>query len=258
MDIFGSHKFTAGQCASVRLGPLALHLTSHGDEWAAVYRYEADAVATGIELPATSSPPADGECQRWAAAPDWDTLELRPIMPDRSVVARPEQELTIPPATGGTFYVRVPVWLAVHVAGSAGPALCELPSVVLSKTWFGETTASGHPCYSLRTQARRSLEGLAIAPFRVVCRVAVENRATTHLEVERVCLQTAGLTIYQAGDHLAATPISVIHRGEDLPATIEYRDTDAAADWRAIGPARDASAARGIRNLLHAFARLKP
>ena len=152
--------------------------------------------------------------QRWASGREELIAQLLPLLPDRPVVARPESPLKIPVAHEALFYVNVPIWIRVAVGGNCEIVLSEFPSVILSKTWFGDTI-SGEPCYALKTRATRNTDVSKPTTIRATCPVQIKNDSMTELPFDRICLHVENLSLFLADDRLWTNTITVTYRGQD-------------------------------------------
>jgi hypothetical protein len=199
-----------------RVGPLALWLRRNDVEWH----------VAAERLPSEASEPGDAadlEWRRWSAGNETDRFRLQPVMPDRSVVARPEATVSLLPGHSALFYVSIPVWVAVNVGEGEGLRLCEEPAVALSSTWFGEPT-SGELCYSLRTRARRTLADGDERVHRAVCPLHVTNGAEEQLEMAHICIRSEHLTLYEGLDQLWTNQVRVQFRGDKEESRVDYDD----------------------------------
>lgn len=151
---------------------------------------------------------------RWVVGHDISTVQFVPAMPDRSIVVRPAVPLKVPAGKDVLFFMSIPVWVRVLAQPPDGIPLCELPTLILSNTWFGEPT-SGELCYALRTGAMRSLEEIEKRPYTAVCPVSIRNRASKELNFERLCVRVEHLNVYKGQQRLWTNQLEVRFQGEE-------------------------------------------
>jgi hypothetical protein len=163
--------------------------------------------------------PEDLSFSRWVVGGEPSTVRFIPAMPDRSIVVRPAVPLKVPADRDAQFFTSIPVWVRVIVESLQAITLCELPSLTLSNTWFGEPTA-GELCYALRTRAVRTLEEIDVRPCSAVCPIAVRNRAPKDLSFERLCVRVEHLSVYQGPDRLWTNELEVRFQGEEHSSQI--------------------------------------
>lgn len=163
--------------------------------------------------------PKDLNFSRWVVGSDLSTVQFIPAMPDRSIVVRPAAALKVPAGRDALFFTSIPVWIRVTAGSPEGITLCELPSLILSNTWFGEPTA-GELCYALRTRAVRTLEEIETRAYSAVCPITVRNRAPKELSFERLCVQVEHLSVYQGPDRLWTNELEVRFQGEEQSSQI--------------------------------------
>ena len=205
------------------IGPLHLWVRREGDEWhVASEREPSDVVSPGESgSAAAASRSSEGQdWRRWVVGDQTSMLLLKPAMPDRPVVVRPEHPVRLPSMQRATFYVSIPIWVQVTV-GDGRVVLCEEPTLLLSNIWFGDY-AAGELCYSLKTRARRNVDAQGDRPARVLCPVNVMNSSKTELNFLRLCIRVGHLRILNRNDRLWTPHVNVTFRGEDEASRIDY------------------------------------
>ena len=140
---------------------------------------------------------------RWAFKKVPEKIRILPIFPDRSVVAKPEHAFSLAIGAQARIFVRVPLWLQIEIAKKKSEPLLEIPTTVMSNTWFGSFTG-GELCYWLSTKARREIAADTENPHLVICPVQITNSSEDELLVDKLRLQVKGLSIFNAGDQLWA------------------------------------------------------
>lgn len=203
-----------------RIGPWRLWMRRTAHELHAATDREPDEDDHLVAEPVTA--PDEAEWRRWLVKGEPGRICLAPGMLDLPLVVRPEAPLRLLTDAEGWVFLRIPVCVRVALDDAGETVLFEEPSVVLSKTWFGDA-ASGELCYSLRTLARRSLEGEHVPPHRAICPVRIRNSSEEPLDFERLCVRTNYLKVYQGREHLWTNEMRVDFRGENVPSRIEPR-----------------------------------
>lgn len=229
-----------GQRVLYEIGPLRLWIQRTSHEWQI-----ATEGLTGVEdRLAVSRPewaPVDVVWRRWAFRDESDGAQLEPVMPDRALVVRPESSLVIPPGEEVLFFVSIPLWVRAKVAAASGfITLLEVPTVVLSNTWFGETT-DGDLCYALKTGASRSLAGIKRGGYRVVCPLMLRNHSEDQLNFQKICLRTQYVKIYAGATRYWTDSVTITYEGRQQLSTINYgtQAPDHEPISGEIGPARE-------------------
>ena len=163
--------------------------------------------------------PNDLSFSRWVVGRDATAVRFVPAMPDRPVVVRPASALKVPTDRDALFFTSIPVWIRVTAGSPESITLCELPSMTLSNTWFGDTTA-GELCYALRTRAVRTLEEVETKAYAAICPITVRNRAPRELNFERLCVHVEHLSVYQGPHRLWTNQVEVRFQGEEQSSQI--------------------------------------
>lgn len=259
---WGAHALGGGEPLAVGIGPLDLRIRLRDDElWIAhdPGGEEREPREAGRELREVDvDEPAAGEDEwlRWPMAEPPDRVHLAPVLPPRTVVAEPEVPFRLLPDARVRVFVRVPAWVRIRAGGADGASLGEVPSVVLSDTWWGDLS-EGELCYWLGTTARRKMTGEAFAPHRVVCPLVLVNRSRDELPVERIALRVGHLGVFSDDGRLWSDETRVRYRGVDEGSDIDVtgRPPPEAAGAVRVAEAREGRPAGGLRS--RSIARLK-
>lgn len=221
MRIWQTSDFPADVSLRARIGPLTLYLRRHGDEWQIATVESAEDDFPGDQPPTvTDELPDDLSWTRWVVG-EADKLQLRPVMPDKPLVVRPEASLKIPPGRAATFFVSIPISIRVNAGHEPPLNLVEVPTQTMSRIWFGDPM-SGELCYTLHTRARRELDDQDIRPHRAVCAVWVKNESATELSLERLMLHVQHLAVYDSPKQLWTGGVQVRFRGDEQIAQVTF------------------------------------
>lgn len=211
-----------GETRCFGFGNVDLWLQRSESEWSAAIIYKSDREDRPTEL--TDSPaPEDANWTRWVTGEMTKGVSLRPNMPDRAVVVRPESPVSLLPGQTTDFFIGVPLWIQVY-AQELESILTETPSVRLSNTWFGEP-AQGELCYALRTRAHVDPGRLIRRLHRAVCPVQVRNSASQTLTFERICLRCPHLSLFFLDGRIWANVTRLTHRGQNEWSRVIYAPT---------------------------------
>ena len=239
---WGVHQVPEDRVKSLRFGPLEIRFTREAGEIRLAIRREES--------------PSPVRWSRWAPSRDWDgRLELAPVLPDRPLVVRPEDEFRLMEGAEARIFVRVPLVVRVSAPGPSPRFLQDIPSVILSDTWWG-TPEEGELCYDLDTHARRSMEPGDFLEHACACPVQLVNGSRDDLLVSRIALRPAYLSIYRDGDRLWSDVTTVRYRGEEEGSALEVggQPPREAREPRLLTPAAE-SMTRGFS--ARTFARLR-
>lgn len=256
---WGGHTLPADEDLQLSVGPLHLrarlsrseiHLTHVSGDWARPD--PPDGVGGSLEADGREEP----EWSRWPLPGPVEGISLVPAFPDRPLVVAPESSFRLLPGASATIYVRVPLWVAVELTGGEGNRLIELPTVILSETWWGSFT-EGELCYWLPTSAHRSVEPEAFSRYQVLCPLVLTNRAEDELRVEKIALRVEHLSVFAEDGRFWSDETRVKYRGEESGSEIDVtgRPPRDAPDAARVSPPRIPPPSRAIHT--RTFARLK-
>jgi hypothetical protein len=111
------------------------------------------------------------------------------------MVAFAETPFYIPANEHVTIYVSSPIWIKIEV-GSRKTFLEEIPTMVLSDTWYGPNTREGELCYASPTFCRSDISEFKFRAHRVITPIVIFNSAKTPLLFERISIPLPFLSIY--------------------------------------------------------------
>ncbi|UCG55722.1 MAG: DUF432 domain-containing protein [Phycisphaerales bacterium] len=224
MEVWKPTTIGVDKCLQSQIGPLQIRLRRSGDEIHIATERLADPDSlTEISAPVPVSE-IEGEemdWRRWVVGSDVSTVQLTPRMPARPVVVRPELPVSIPTGQEALFFVSIPICVGISASKSGKLQLCEVPTLVLSNTWFGDPM-SGELCYALRSRARRQIADSEPRPNRAVCPVKIRNTAPAQLSVERFCVHVEHLRIYSGSRQLWTNEVNITFKGESEVSQVTY------------------------------------
>lgn len=237
---WGEHPLVPGQTTRVRFGPLTFWCQQDDADLRTACSYGAESADssnwTAVER---GDLPADLEWQTWGFAEAPEALRLRPGVPDRPVLLRPAEKLTLPPGEQIEYFARVPLWVELAARRGAGyRELGAVPTRELSDTWFGDQFA-GELCYLVRSPAVRHPEDLDLASHHALCAFTIRNASEIDLPCERFCLRLGSSPIYREHAQLRFGEIHVRYRGKEALSQIQFRPLPKAEHREEITPAKE-------------------
>jgi len=168
--------------------------------------------------PKTDGPPEEITWGRWADKSAAEEVNILPVYPDKPLIVHSEYPLKVNAGTKIQIYSRIPVWVRISIPESEYQ-LIELPTVKLSRTWFG-SPIEGELCYHATTKARRDLSLVDKKPYVVSCPILIHNKSDTELDFEHFCLRVERLSMYQHDGDFWADETQIVYHGEDLNSDI--------------------------------------
>jgi hypothetical protein len=210
---------------SWRIGPLRLWIRNNGTEWLESHLYTPEKEEEErLAVAQTAEKPPQTEWSRLICGECSNKLRILPLLPDRPVVVGSSTVLKVLPDCSARFFVMIPLWLSLQVGEADRTTLMEIPSVVLSNTWFGGLTI-GELCYSLKTTAHMTLDGVAPPPHVLVCPVHLNNTAGTPLDFQKLCIHVEHLKVYSNDSRLWTNEVNITYEGVNLLSSVKYSDT---------------------------------
>jgi len=258
---WGTFTLAEGEAAAWRLGPLALGIEHRAAEWRAGWSREtasSSAAADGLPTADVHAPiaavdlPATTDLARFATAAAESRLRVEPVLPDRAVVARPEQPFALLPGEQVALHVAVPVW--VRLALADGTSLVDVPTERLRQTWLGTTTAIGELCWVTPVPVRLVRERLPASPHLAQVEVTLTNRAEAPLLVERVSVPVIHLALWWHAERGLVTNAVAVERDADgSMARLRIAETMPLAGAEPVVPARQPEPRLGLVRALESW-----
>jgi hypothetical protein len=229
------------KCLRLKLGPLELWIKNpdRTGEWLIATSYSKAVHEASVDLISKEKAPGSHlDWQRWICGHEAPIIRFEPVMPDKPVVIRPEIPVTILPGQYCTLFMDIPVFIRIY-AGKKKEELCEVPSSVLSNTWFGSFSEGVH-CYSIRTPSKMRYTDLGKAPNRIICPIEIKNKSKEKLNFSHLCVRVEYLDIYQGENYLWSNLGHVSYGGEDNWSKIIFSEGKPSYDGvsKIIGKAR--------------------
>ena len=226
---WGTFTIPRGTAGRFHIGPLVVSVTRLSHEWL-VCRERPEGKGdedVRVELPVPAAPPPVGaRVTRYATASETESFRILPVLPDRTVVTRPERPLTILPHTQVTLYVGSPVWVRLLQGEGEGEPLGDLPVSRAKEAWSGPSTREGELCYATRTAGRLSLDEVALRPHRVMTSVSIRNGASTPFVCDRVNLPVRRLSVYTSDEgRLWTESVALEHTADAELARLDVHRT---------------------------------
>ena len=141
------------------------------------------------------------------ASPDTQTLTcayglsnqgeiiLSPALPDRAVVVRLSEAMSVLPGEEVTFYMIAPLWLRLELS-EGSKFLAEIPTFRLSDTWFGPMSTLGSLCYANSSSLYLDLRQVPLRPHGVITAITIRNLGVDSLKLERLNIPFPRLSLF--------------------------------------------------------------
>lgn len=213
-EVWGNISLADGQVKYVTIGDLHLWMKYQNSEVWIAHGYKNE--LKGRLKP--EAPSSELTWSRWANKVDSPEIELRPVFPDMPLIVHSEYPLKVSPETKIQIYSRIPVWMRISIAKN-DYQLIELPTVWLSRTWFG-TPVEGELCYHATTKARRDLSQIEKKPYLVSCPIHISNKSDEVLDFDNFCFRVERLSIFLYDHEFWADETQIIYHGADLNSDI--------------------------------------
>lgn len=192
-----------------RFGPLSLLFKRVSNEiWIASDRSQTEQIDTESLV-----------WSRWALKKDQASITLLPMMPDRQVVVRPEYPFMLSPRAEVRIFTRIPTWVGIMSNDIKNHKLTEIPTVTLSKTWFGDFL-DGVLCYWLSTTARREVDLSLMQPHLALSTLHIRNDSSDDLKIEKLTIRVERLSVFTLHDNLWTDEMEIRFMGEEQNSDI--------------------------------------
>jgi hypothetical protein len=216
-NIWGEHDISPGKIFNWAIGDLNLWCSRTSQEIQIAHKR----LAANQDKIGMKNPPADISWSRFALRKEHPSIRISPLFPDRSVVVKLESPFKLNQGVQAKIFFRVPIWIKIELTTRESIVLAEIPSVVLSNTWFG-SFVEGELCYWISSSARREIEPDPNRNYLAICPIQLVNRSEVDLSIEKLCLRVANLSLFLNEIQLWADETKVIYKGEDASSQIDF------------------------------------
>jgi hypothetical protein len=151
-------------------------------------------------------------------------VQPAPVLPDRPVVVRPDRAMTILPGQSAVFFLELPVWFRLSIAGYRPTRIFEEPLAVLTRTWFGDPV-TGELCWGLATRLHQSVESLPATASSAACPLMIENDSESELDFAKICLHVENLSVFRGVRFLWTNSLHAVFKGPDQATQMEIIHT---------------------------------
>ena len=212
--------FAEDQCRLWQIGQIRFWIRRRSQEWFIAFEpgedYRIHPIA-GVE----GEPPEGLQWNRYVAGTT-GRITLRPVLPDRPVVIRPSSPVKILPGKGSSYFIHLPVWIAIMEGGEKKHTLLtEHSGDFLSSTWFGNPD-DGELCYSFTTNLYKSPEDRPDLPLVAMCPLTIRNGSPGTLDFQRICVRVPYLNLYNSSRFLCTNEVQLTYRGAEQ-SQIDFR-----------------------------------
>ena len=221
---WGEHKFTSDEIVEISIGTLRLWWQLRDSElWLAYKHIGENSNADSAEKKEEDNKgiPEDLDWLRWSIGKHECKFRVSPVLPDRPVIVKPEASFRLIKGSSSRIFVRIPVWLRIENMDKPDKPIIEIPTVVLSDTWFGSFTG-GELCYWISSSARSQVEADPERNYLTICPIKITNGSDEDLVVEKICIRAAGLSLFFEGNQLWSDEVSLTYRGTDNVSRINF------------------------------------
>ncbi len=156
------------------------------------------------------------EWNRWAVYTGNEAVRIQPGLPDLPILFEPTSSFQVAAGVDVRILVCLLLSVVVEVPDEMDPLLAEFPTEKLSHAWFGENDQE-ELCYSVSTCDSASDESTVIAPIQI------RNDSSETLDVSRLCLRVAGLSIFRSEGKLWSNETLISFQGGIQPSKVTVR-----------------------------------
>lgn len=201
-----------------RLGELELYLKFVGRDLYIGHSYSKEGGET--LLGAESCEPSGLNRLRFVLNDDSRTIRFRPILPDRPVIVEAAEQIRILSKQKAHFFIPLPFWLRLYLAGSKEQFLYEVPLFKLSNTWFGPPE-SGGLCYAYKTEFYNEPQS-ALSDEVAIAPLIINNNSNSFFDLKKAVIYCNYLNIFK-GEKGLVTNVETVNYFSDERVTFDLK-----------------------------------
>lgn len=221
MKIWGEHHLKESYIVKLAVGKANFQMFKYIDEFqisSSTNDLELDeALIENIKLEDTTNV----DCKRFIVGQNVEKLIILPALPDLAIIVKPDNPIVVLPNKEAQFFVTIPIWVQFRLKKN-NKLLMEEPSLIRSKTWFGDIM-DGEMCYSLTTSAKRDYTTLKPKDHRIITPIKIKNTKKLNLSFEKICIRVNHLKVFTGEKRLWTNSIEVNH--DDEGSKVKYLDS---------------------------------
>jgi len=150
-----------------------------------------------------------------------NSLIITPALQNKPLVFKGNKML-IAPHQRLTFFVRIPLVLQIYFSKIQNENLLkEIPSSILSDTWFGEPD-NGVAAFALGSEYQLSFSETEVTDVEAICPVTVYNNWEQQLEIQRLIIKADNLTLYRNGSKIVSSVVKLEYKGQDTISSVSF------------------------------------
>lgn len=190
--------------------------------------------------------------QRLLVGNSSNTLLVKPLLADRSVVVKPSNPLSVLAKESVSLFISSPLWLSFvceqdfkstrsHGKTSFEKQLLELPLQRPTDSWFGTSSMQGELCYAIYSDAFSQLSQITHRASHAVTQINIDNQSDSPLLIRRLKVPMSFLNLYQdANGHLFTDTLSVFNEDEKSKPKFKIEKRNSMGEHRADSKIADA------------------
>jgi hypothetical protein len=214
-QVWGEYEIPLNKMISWSIGDLKIWCVQEENELKIAYKHMDPEKRKSV-----SKVPNDIKWNRWALSETDTKIRITPVMPDRPVVVEPENHFRLIVGMTAKIYIRVPIWVKLQAIGKKKIDLIDIPSIILSNTWFG-SFFEGELCYWISSGARREIEPSLDRPYMAITPVQLINKSEEEFLVEKLCIRVPNLSLFYSDSQLWTDEMKLFYRGKHYVSEIE-------------------------------------
>ncbi len=222
MNLWEPKKILDDQEYRWKIGLLDLWIKPMKMEWLVGYEYTADNSDVAV-IGGPSQKPESVQWSRFIFSGATNYVQLSPVMPDRAVVVSAELPVKILPKSSAQFFIRIPVWVRVNAGNKMDTLLCEIPSMQLSNSWFGDVI-NGELCYSIDTHARYDVDPAQKYSGYAVCPVLIHNDSLGQIDFQQICVHVEHLRVFAGSEKLWTNEVTIRFFSNEQPSQVTFSE----------------------------------
>ncbi|MDU0355212.1 hypothetical protein RS130_16060 [Paraglaciecola aquimarina] len=210
---WGDINFKVDQIKAWRIGERKICVQRKPSEWLVWDQHTSEENFEPLVLEESSNEQSlsDVVPKRYLLNKTLGSLNVAPLLANRSVIVRPSSTLNVLPGEKVELFVSSPMWLAFYSHVNSSP-ISDIPFWQPSDSWFGPSTMVGELCYSKYTEAKVNLTNIQKRSHRAITTISISNEHDELLVIDRISLPLPFLNLYvDSSEQFWTDKICLIH-----------------------------------------------
>lgn len=164
----------------------------------------------------------DNQWSRYLIKENFNSIKIMPELPDKDIIVKTDFPFWLTKNANSLIFFKIPLWISICIEGKNPIKVIDIPSVVLSDTWFGDLD-NGHICYFISTSAKANANLDELKPHLALSSLNIENKSDENLLIEKLCIEVENSTLFLENEKLFTDHMNVSYSEQHAKVNVIFK-----------------------------------